>query len=62
MNATKAPLPAFSSHTKIEMEDRKRALISDVEDLAPSRKRIKDENGATMKMDDDKEKQVEVCN
>lgn len=42
------------------MEDRKRSLINDVEDLAPSRKRLKDENGATMRMDDDKEKQVEV--
>ncbi|PIA92382.1 E3 ubiquitin-protein ligase bre1 [Cercospora beticola] len=59
MPATKAAPPAFPSLSKIEMEDRKRSLINDVEDLAPSRKRLKDENCATMRMDDDKEKQVE---
>lgn len=42
------------------MEDRKRALIADVDDLAPSRKRLKDENGSTMRMDEQKERDVEV--
>ena len=44
------------------MEDRKRSLAADPEDLAPSRKRlIKDENGQQMRMDAEKEKDVEVC-
>lgn len=60
MTATKAVLPAFPSLSKVEMEDRKRSLMGDVDDLAPSRKRLKDENGSTMRMDEDKEKQVEV--
>lgn len=34
--------------------------MADPEDLVPSRKRLKDENGATMRMADDKEKEVEV--
>lgn len=59
MTATKTVLPALPSLSKTAMEDRKRSLINDVEDLAPSRKRLKDENGATMRMDEDKEKQVE---
>lgn len=60
MTATKAALPALPSLTKLEMEDRKRSLVGDVDDLAPSRKRLRDENGATMRMSDDKEKDVEV--
>lgn len=60
MTATKTVLPALPSLSKTAMEDRKRSLMNDVEDLVPSRKRLKDENGATMRMDEDKEKQVEV--
>ena len=46
------------------MEDRKRSLAPDVdESMAPSRKRlVKDENGQQMRMDAEKEKDVEVCN
>lgn len=61
MTATKAHLPALPSLHIIEMEDRKRSLVNDVDDLAPSRKRLKDENGGTMRMAEDKEKDVEVC-
>jgi E3 ubiquitin-protein ligase BRE1 len=45
------------------MEDRKRSLVNDAgdADLAPSRKRlVKDENGQQMRMDAEKEKDVEV--
>ena len=56
MTATKAHhLPALPSLHTIEMEDRKRSLVNDVDDLAPSRKRLKDENGGTMRMAEDKE-------
>lgn len=44
------------------MDDRKRALALDVDDLTPSRKRVaKDENGQQMRLDADKEKEIEVC-
>lgn len=59
MTATQAHLPALPSLHTIEMEDRKRSLVNDVDDLAPSRKRLKDENGSTMRMAEDKEKDVE---
>ncbi|SMQ53672.1 unnamed protein product [Zymoseptoria tritici ST99CH_3D7] len=59
MPATKALHPTILSLDKVEMEDRKRALIADVDDLAPSRKRLKDENGSTMRMDEQKERDVE---
>lgn len=61
MTATRTAVPPLPRLDKIEMEDRKRSLVNDVEDLQPSRKRFKDENGATMKMSEDKEKEVEVC-
>ena len=61
MTATKTALPALPSLSKIEMEDRKRSLANDVDDLAPSRKRLRDENGATMRMSEHIEKDVEVC-
>ena len=51
---------ALSSLSKSEMDDRKRSLVADVEDLAPSRKRLKDENGSVMRMDEQKERDVEV--
>ncbi|KAI7109080.1 hypothetical protein KC316_g20207, partial [Hortaea werneckii] len=43
------------------MEDRKRSLAADAgDDLAPSRKRlVKDENGQAMRMDGEKERDVE---
>lgn len=54
-------ISALPSLVKQEMEDRKRSLVNDVEDLAPSRKRIKDEHGGAMRMSDEsKEKEVEV--
>ncbi|KAK4501521.1 hypothetical protein PRZ48_007330 [Zasmidium cellare] len=59
MTATKTALPALPSLSKIEMEDRKRSLANDVDDLAPSRKRLRDENGATMRMSEHIEKDVE---
>ena len=52
--------PSFD--TKVKMEDRKRSLANDADDFAPSRKRlVKDENGQAMRMDAEKEKEVEVC-
>lgn len=54
-------LPPLDASVK-KMEDRKRSLANDADDLAPSRKRmIKDENGQQMRMDAEKEKDVEVC-
>jgi E3 ubiquitin-protein ligase BRE1 len=46
----------------VKMEDRKRSLAGDGDDaMAPSRKRLmKDENGQQMRMDAEKEKDVEV--
>ena len=62
MTTTQAPpavLPSFD--TKVKMEDRKRSLAPDADDMAPSRKRLaKDENGQPMRMDAEKEKDVEV--
>ena len=58
--AVPAALPP-SVDTKVKMEDRKRALAADVDDLAPSRKRLmKDEYGQQMRMDAEKEKDVDV--
>ena len=57
------PLPSLDSHKVVKMEDRKRSLVADsVEDTAPRAKRLlKDENGQQMRMDAEKEKDVEVC-
>lgn len=53
---------AIPSYDKLKMEDRKRSLANDVDDLAPRSKRLlKDENGQAMRMDAEKEKDVEVC-
>ena len=53
---------AIPSYDKLKMDDRKRSLANDADDLAPSRKRlVKDENGQAMRMDAEKEKDVEVC-
>jgi hypothetical protein len=61
MHSAKTAAIAILPTSKQEMDDRKRALVNDVEDLAPSRKRVKDENGAGMRMSDEsKEKEVEV--
>lgn len=58
--AVPVALPSFD--IPVKMEDRKRSLAPDVDDLAPSRKRVaKDENGQPMRMDAEKEKDVEVC-
>lgn len=51
------PLP----HDLAKMEDRKRPLSLDAEDSVSSRKRqVKDEHGQQMRMDAEKEKEVEV--
>ena len=56
------PLALPSFDIPVKMEERKRSLAPDAEDLALSRKRIvKDENGQQMRMDAEKEKDVEVC-
>lgn len=53
---------AIPSYDKLKMEDRKRSLAHDGDDLAPRSKRLlKDENGQAMRMDAEKEKDVEVC-
>ena len=52
---------AVPSLDKVKMDDRKRSLVPDTDDLAPSRKRLlKDESGQAMRMDAEKEKDVEV--
>lgn len=58
-----AALPSFDATKAAKMEDRKRSLAVDAagDDLTPSRKRLmKDENGQAMRMDAEKEKEVEV--
>ena len=63
MTTTQAP-PAVlpPSFDKVKMEERKRSLANDADDMAPNRKRlVKDENGQQMRMDAEKEKDVEVC-
>lgn len=61
MTTTHAAPVAIPSFDKVKMEERKRSLAPDADDLAPSRKRLlKDENGQAMRMDAEKEKDVEV--
>lgn len=63
MTTTQAPPAAIlpSVDTKVKMEDRKRSLAADIDELAPMRKRmLKDEHGQQMRMDAEKEKEVEV--
>jgi E3 ubiquitin-protein ligase BRE1 len=63
MTTTYSSLNAIhpSIDIKVKMEDRKRSLANDADELAPSRKRVvKDENGQQMRMDAEKEKDVEV--
>lgn len=67
MTATQAlpvvalPPPPFDATIAVKMEDRKRSLANDAaEDAMPSRKRARDENGQMMRMDAEKEKDVEV--
>ena len=56
-----APLVALPSFDIVKMEDRKRSLAPDADDLVSSRKRVvKDEHGQQMRMDAEKEKDVEV--
>lgn len=63
MTTTQAqPLALPSFDILVKMEDRKRSLAPDADDLAPTRKRVvKDENGQQMRMEAEKEKEVEVC-
>jgi len=61
MTTTAQAPVAIPSFDKVKMEERKRSLAPDVDDVTPSRKRlVKDENGQAMRMDADKEKDVEV--
>ena len=60
MPATKAAV-AVVSRDKPDMDERKRGLVVDDVDSAPSRKRLRDDQGNVMRMADDKEKDVEVC-
>lgn len=60
MTTTHARPTVISSLDPVKMEDRKRSLAVDLDDLAPSRKRVvKDENGQAMRMESG-EKEVEV--
>ncbi|KAK4543143.1 hypothetical protein LTR36_005921 [Oleoguttula mirabilis] len=60
MTTTQAAPVAIPSFDKVKMEERKRSLAPEADDLAPSRKRLlKDENGQAMRMDAEKEKDVE---
>jgi E3 ubiquitin-protein ligase BRE1 len=61
MTTTQAPLAVTPSLDRRKMEERKRSLAVDTDELAPSRKRlVKDENGRAMRMDADKEMDIEV--
>ncbi|TKA73479.1 hypothetical protein B0A55_05942, partial [Friedmanniomyces simplex] len=61
MTALHAPQAvALPSHDKVKMDERKRSLAVDADDLAPrARKLLKDENGQPMRMDAEKEKDLE---
>ncbi|KAK1808788.1 E3 ubiquitin-protein ligase bre1 [Friedmanniomyces endolithicus] len=61
MTALRAPQAvALPSHDKLKMDERKRSLAVDADDLAPrARKLLKDENGQPMRMDAEKEKDLE---
>jgi E3 ubiquitin-protein ligase BRE1 len=65
MTTTQAPQSvALPSFDKIKMEERKRSLAAfDGDDGAPraTKRVLKDENGQAMRMDAEKEKDVEVC-
>ena len=57
-SAAVAP-PSFKT---AKMEDRKRSLAVDADDVAPRAKRLlRDSEGQPMRMDAEKEKAVEVC-
>jgi hypothetical protein len=57
-NPTVCAVPSFD---KIKMDDRKRSLGPDADDVVmPRSKRIKDEHGNVMRMDEVNEKNVEV--
>ena len=63
MTTAQAPQPAaLPSFDKIKMDERKRSLAAaEADDLAPRPKRVvKDENGQAMRMDAEKERDVEV--
>jgi E3 ubiquitin-protein ligase BRE1 len=64
MTTTQAPQSAaLPSFEKVKMEERKRSLAHlDAEDGAPraAKRLVKDENGQAMRMDAEKEKDVEV--
>jgi len=61
MTTARGPPVVIPSFDKVKMEERKRSLVSDPDDHAPSRKRlVKDESGQAMRMDADKERDVEV--
>ena len=61
MTTTTAPICAVPSFDKIKMDERKRSLGPDAEDVVPRSKRMKDEHGNIMRMDDVNEKNIEVC-
>lgn len=63
MTTTQAPPAALPSFDRVKMEERKRSLVPDADDLAqPRAKRlVKDEHGQAMRMDAEKERDVEVC-
>lgn len=61
MNATQAPVaPVHQSFVKVKMDERKRSLASDPDELQPRKRTVKDENGQQMRMDAEKEKDIEV--
>lgn len=62
MPTVEAEVSARSSlDTSVKMESRKRSLANADDDVVSSRKRVvKDENGQAMRMDAEKEKDVEV--
>ncbi|EMC97159.1 hypothetical protein BAUCODRAFT_106504 [Baudoinia panamericana UAMH 10762] len=60
MTTTQTAGVALPSFDKLKMEERKRSLLPDGDDGAPRAKRlVKDENGQAMRMDNEKEKEIE---
>ena len=60
MTTAEALPVALPSFDKVKMEERKRSLAPDLDDAQPRKRLLKDENGQAMRMDAEKEKDVEV--
>lgn len=52
---------SLSSVGKVKMEERKRSIAVDPDDVYPSKRQATAANGTLPRMDTEKEKDIEVC-